>query len=229
MNNAIFLISLFIHLFNSNNEYSLRLPTNKYDLFIFKNKVVLKDSIKQQSDTLKFNKNEIKSFALNKDSTYFFLIIGNKKNFFGNKLIIYKIGNSKFENLGNFVNMGQNPWKVRVGDLNNDGILEIIVGVWKKVHTEKKYRRRIFIYSFCNDSLKPIWLSSRLSSPLLDFEIFDFNKDKKDELIALELQRNKLKRISVYYLGNFGLYYYKSLQRNLNILNLNNYNLEDTK
>lgn len=222
-------ISLLVNLINFNIEYLIHLPSKSYDLFVFRNKIVFKDFTKKNCDTIKFNKNEIKSFALNKDSTYFSLIIGNKKKFFGYELIIYKIKNNKFENLGNFLNQGQNPWKVRLGDLNNDGIIEIVVGVWKKVYTEKKYRRRLFIYSLWRDNLKPIWLSSSLSSPLLDFELLDINNDNRDELIALELQRNKLKRIAVYYLGYFGLNYYKSLKRNLNILNLNIYNLKELK
>ncbi len=99
---------------------------------------------------------------------------------------------------------GLNPWKLEIGDVDNDGLKEIVVGVWKESPFDPVMANRPFVYNWDGEVLKPKWLGSRLSRRFDDFVLYDINSDDWDELIALEISDGDMHRIAVYRWDIFG-------------------------
>lgn len=88
------------------------------------------------------------------------------------------------------------------GDLNDDGVNEIVVGVTKKTRYWEE-GNRLFIYKLYNGRLiRPLWLGSRLGGEILDFHI---NRSTKPaQIITTEDFKDSIVT-AVYSLGGFGL------------------------
>lgn len=93
------------------------------------------------------------------------------------------------------------PWKIRFADVDNDSVLEVCLGVYKKSPLHPVLAKRLFIYNF-QHGLQPKWLGSRLARPFADFEFLE-NGDIT-ELYALEI--NQLDRfcLNIYRWDSFG-------------------------
>ena len=88
------------------------------------------------------------------------------------------------------------------GDLNGNGVNEIVVGVTKKTRYWEE-GNRLFIYKLYNGRLiRPLWLGSRLGGEILDFHI---NRSTKPaQIITTEDYKDSIVT-AVYSLGGFGL------------------------
>lgn len=62
------------------------------------------------------------------------------------------------------------------GDVNNDGSIDALVGVIKSTHYDKIKRKRLFIFKNHSGYIRPLWLGSRLSHPLVDFRFLKGNE-----------------------------------------------------
>ncbi len=88
------------------------------------------------------------------------------------------------------------------GDLNGNGVNEIVVGVTKKTRYWEE-GNRLFIYKLYNGRLiRPLWLGSRLGGEILDFHI---NRNTTPaQIITTEDFKDSIVT-AVYTLGGFGL------------------------
>ena len=70
----------------------------------------------------------------------------------------------------------------RLGDVNRDGILDIVFVVWKSysfgaehparsANDDTAVRCHLFVYSIKDDRVKPLWCSSNLPRPVYSFEL----------------------------------------------------------
>lgn len=73
--------------------------------------------------------------------------------------------------------VSQWPLRYRVyrfdcGDVTGDSIPEIVVGTIKATHYHPDLDRRLFIFHLVKQRhIRPLWLGSRVSHPLLDFKV----------------------------------------------------------
>lgn len=148
---------------------------------------------------------EIKSFAtgnLNNDkASEILMLVGRKKYIFASKLFIATPKTKKEIKIKSSLK----PWKVRIADVDGDGINEVILGVYKKTRFDPVYDNRLFVYSFDGKSLFSKWLGSRLANRFSDFEFGDVDMDGKDELISVEIDANAYQqKIIIYDWKGFG-------------------------
>jgi hypothetical protein len=83
-----------------------------------------------------------------------------------------------------------------LGDINNDGILELNLLVWKEgsfgpfkpfwVEEDTSVKNHLFIYRLEKDNFKPVWQSSNLARPNYWATLTDLNHDGENELIVIE-------------------------------------------
>ena len=83
------------------------------------------------------------------------------------------------------------------GDFNNDGKTEIAISLWKEGNygsstpfwvekNDTSYKMHLFLYTWDEKQLTPLWQSSNLPYQNLYIQIKDIDKDGKNEIIALE-------------------------------------------
>lgn len=60
-------------------------------------------------------------------------------------------------------------YRFDAGDVNNDGNIDILLGVIKPTHFDPENRRRLFIFQIDRERLAPLWLGSRVCLELMDF------------------------------------------------------------
>lgn len=84
-----------------------------------------------------------------------------------------------------------------IADLNNDGVLDINLSVWKPGNfgmsrpfwikeNDTAVKNHFFIFDLNNAKVKEVWSSSNLTAPNCEFEIDDVDNDGKNDLIVIE-------------------------------------------
>jgi len=118
-------------------------------------------------------------------------------------------------------------FKIDTGDVNNDNSTDILVGVIKSTRFDSISRKRIFIFKLFEGYIRPLWMGSRVSQPLVDFKFF---KSKSDGIVrTIELEKDQLYLVAEYHWIGFGLgfIHYLAREKTFNqaykILNTNYY------
>ncbi len=94
-------------------------------------------------------------------------------------------------------------FRFECGDGDNNGIDDIIVGVIKSVPYDTVPAKRLFIFKLYENEICPLWLSSRLSKPLVDFR-FVANANKNYIRSIEKLPNNEYFVVEYFWYG-FGL------------------------
>jgi hypothetical protein len=100
-------------------------------------------------------------------------------------------------------------FQMETGDVNHDGKTDICLGIIKPTPFDSVLKKRLFIFQIDQDYIRPLWLSSRLVSPL---EKFSVAKDSAGKYIinTLEKQSNDLFYSRTYQWNSFGMTYLKT-------------------
>lgn len=96
------------------------------------------------------------------------------------------------------------PWKLLVADVDGDGRREVVVGVYKATRFFPRPHNCLFIYSWDGQRAHPKWLGSSLSRPFLDFAFMDVDGDREEELVAIEMKRDRRLCVALYSWNGFG-------------------------
>ena len=118
-------------------------------------------------------------------------------------------------------------YNINFGDINNDGRPEIVVGTIKTTRFDPKLGKRLFIFKVTDDCyIRPLWLGSRVSQPLVDFSVKEEKPETKIQTIEQESDGSYL--VGEYRWKGFGLQFVKHLKRHISLKEARNI-LNNTK
>ena len=102
----------------------------------------------------------------------------------------------------------------QLGDIDNDGKPDILLGVIKTTHFHPENIKRLFIYKIDNGRIRPMWLGSKISHEIVDFRFV--NIKQKPFVKSIEKERNNTYLVAEYQWKGFGLELVKYVCRNTN-------------
>ncbi|WP_025740576.1 CapA family protein [Aquimarina pacifica] len=106
------------------------------------------------------------------------------------------------DNASNTVRLHGDLSEMQFSDINNDGVIDLLLGISKKVNFDPVYRKRINIYSYQNKSLKPLWLGTKFIDDVQNFDTYsnqDFNY-----LSTIEIDKKGKRYYRTYEWDDFG-------------------------
>lgn len=120
--------------------------------------------------------------------------------------------------------MNYQVFKLCQADIDNSGQDEFITGAIKRTKFDTTVSKRINIWKIEDNAIVPMWLGSKMSHPLYDFEI---KADSCGHVICtIELEKDGLYLIAKYKWHSFGLKFIAYIKREINLneayLTLNN-------
>jgi len=98
-------------------------------------------------------------------------------------------------------------------DISNNGEKNILVGVIKPSRFDSVVRKRLFVFKFYEEEIRPLWLGARLGMPIENFYVETI--DGKNYIKAIEQEKNGNYATALYEWDSFGFKFIKYLDRNL--------------
>jgi len=106
-------------------------------------------------------------------------------------------------------------FEMETGDVNRDGKTDICIGIIKPTPFDPVLKKRLFIFQIDRDYIRPLWLSSRLVNPLVEFKVLNNNKDCR--IRTVEKRKKGLFCIREYRWESFGMSYLKVINDSLSV------------
>lgn len=104
-------------------------------------------------------------------------------------------------------------FKFEQADINGDGCDDFVVGVIKKTILDSALRKRINIWRIENKNIVPLWLGSKMSHTLVDFEVKRIGSESR--IFTVELDCHDLFLVAEYKWHSFGLKFIRYLSREI--------------
>lgn len=115
-----------------------------------------------------------------------------------------------------------NKWKLpysvyryQTGDIDQDGVEDMVVGVIKTTRFDPTISKRIFIFKNNNGLVRPLWLGSRLGQPLEDFAFVSYKN--KAFIRSIEKERSGKYLVAEYKWRKFGLEFCRYICREVEL------------
>ena len=106
-------------------------------------------------------------------------------------------------------------YQFQIGDIDNNGTNEIIVGVIKKTRFDTTLGRRLFIFKNYKGFIRPLWLGSRLGQPLIDFSFIETNHGNR--IRSIEKEKSGKYLVAEYKWRKFGFEFTSYINREIDI------------
>lgn len=100
--------------------------------------------------------------------------------------------------------------EIEFADVTNDGRVEMLLGITKKVNFDPRNRKRINVFRVEDESLQVVWLGTKFLDDILSFEVV--NKGQFSYLQTLEIDSNKTQYSRLYEWDQFGFALNNQLQ-----------------
>jgi hypothetical protein len=135
---------------------------------------------------------------------------------------LVKIQDSIFDNRSEMTynkNVTVSTWRLNYpvyqfdcADITNDGLPEIAVGVIKSTRFDPIVRKRLFLFKLYDTCyVRPLWLGSRVSFPLVDFRLMNTRNGQRVRTIEQEADNQFV--VAEYRYKTFGLEWIRYLKR----------------
>ncbi|MEN9443747.1 MAG: hypothetical protein RIS47_637 [Bacteroidota bacterium] len=103
-------------------------------------------------------------------------------------------------------------YQFQLGDIDQDGSTDILVGVVKRTHFDTLVRKRLFIFKNFEGYIRPLWMGSGLGQPISDFRFLQTSQGAR--IRSIERERNGKFLLAEYKWAQFGLDFTKYIVRN---------------
>lgn len=134
------------------------------------------------------------------------VLIGDRSGDYGDQIRIYSFDLQR----GGLREMYRNnlkainPWMIEKCDIDNDGEIEIFIGVNKGTFYYTEVDNRPFFFNFIDGGLVKKWTGSKVRRPFVDVYFGDFIGNGSDDFIVIEKTERGGYSIAVYYWFGFG-------------------------
>jgi len=99
-------------------------------------------------------------------------------------------------------------------DITNDGVPEIAVGVIKSTRFDSIVRKRLFLFKLYDTCyVRPLWLGSKVSFPLVDFRLINTGNGQRIRTIEQEADNQFV--VAEYCYKTFGLEWIRYIKRGI--------------
>lgn len=116
--------------------------------------------------------------------------------------------------------IGIDRWKLpypvyqfEIGDVDDNGIEDILVGVIKTTRFDSVLGKRLFIFKNYKGYVRPLWLGSRLGQPLVNFKFIKTNNGARIRSVEKEKSGNLL--VAEYKWRRFGVEFTEYIKREI--------------
>jgi hypothetical protein len=106
-------------------------------------------------------------------------------------------------------------YHLECGDVNGDGIDDILVGVTKTTRFDPVKRKRLFLFKLFEGYIRPLWLGSRVSQPLEAFHFIPAATGNRIRTIEQEADGTYL--VAEYEWKGFGLQFLQYKKRSVSL------------
>lgn len=106
-------------------------------------------------------------------------------------------------------------YRFQTGDIDQDGELDMMVGVIKATRFDSTNAKRIFIFKNYNGLVRPLWLGSRMGQPIEDF-IFIQTTDGP-RIRCIEIEKSGRYLVADYKWRKFGMEFTQYLAKETDI------------
>lgn len=107
-------------------------------------------------------------------------------------------------------------YQINFGDVDNDSIPDILVGTIKTTRYDSNIDKRLFIFKITDDYyIRPKWMGSRVSQPLVDFRLKEQHPISKIRTIEKEQDGTYL--VAEYRWRGFGLDFIEYKYRHISL------------
>ncbi|MBW1298841.1 nuclear receptor-binding factor 2 [Aquimarina litoralis] len=104
-------------------------------------------------------------------------------------------------------------YQFQLGDVDSNGKDDILVGVIKTTRFDSIKGKRLFIFKNYKGYVRPLWLGSRLSKPLVDFK---FVKNNQGNYVrSIEREKSGKFLVAEYQWRRFGLEFKRYIKREI--------------
>lgn len=145
--------------------------------------------------------------AVREDTLAYVILSKEGRSDYGDYLAVFKqIVNNSWQRIYENDFTGLKPWKIRLADIDGDGVQEILTAVQKSTYYDSEEKNRMFIFNFKDNKLVKKWTGSELAGngKWSDFTAGELLPIKGNELIFIEQSETGEEHLSIYYWFDFG-------------------------
>lgn len=107
-------------------------------------------------------------------------------------------------------------YQFATGDIDNDQIEDILVGVVKSTRFDSVPNKRLFIFKNYQGYIRPKWLGSKMPQPLEDFSLVNNVLGSKN-ILTIEKEKSGNYLVAEYKWRKFGIEFVKYLEKEIDL------------